>query len=345
MTTISDVAELAGVGVGTVSRVINGSHQVSDAARKRVMNAIERLGYKPTRTGGANRKRHGLVGVVLPYFDQPSFYQRVRGIAHVLQDYDLEIVLYTVDSPDRARLRLASLPNDQLDGLIVISLPISEEVGNRMARARCPVVLVDSEHANLPSIVIDDRLGGQVATEHLVQLGHERVAFLGSPARTPFGFTASPRREQGYLDVLNRAGLEAPPEYRKLGTHIRSVAGQFAAELLSLPQPPTGVVVASDLQALGVIEAARSVGIAIPEHLSVIGFDDIDAAADSALTTVRQPLESSGERGAEIIATALANSTKPTPIVETLPLELVVRATTGPYLSVAKTRKKRAPVR
>ena len=329
MATIADVATLAGVGVGTVSRVLNGSHQVSDSARRTVMAAIDQLGYKPTRTGGANRKRHGLVGVIVPFFDQPSFYQRLRGIVSVLQDYEIEIVLYSVDSPDKARSRLQSLPNDQLDGLIVISLPISDEVGNRMARARCPVVLVDTEHAMLPSLVIDDRLGGQMATEHLVSLGHERIAFVGAPTRSPFGFVASARREQGYADVMAKHGLPTPIEFRKLGMHARSVARQFAVELLSLPEPPTGIVVASDLQALGVIEAAHSLGKSVPKHLSVVGYDDIDSAADSGLTTVRQPLEVSGARGAEIIATAVSNSAKPSALVETLALELVVRTTTG----------------
>jgi LacI family transcriptional regulator len=329
MSTIADVAALARVGVGTVSRVLNGNAQVSPETRQRVQAAMEQLGYRPSRARSGNKRSHGLIGVIIPFFDQPSSYQRLRGVVQALQPHDLEMVLYNVDAPDRARARLADLPNDQLDGLIVISLPIGPEEGHRLSQARCPVVLVDTAHAALPSIVIDDRAGGRMATEHLLSLGHTRIAFIGQPARNPFGFVSSPLREEGYVAALADAGLPAPTEYRRHGPHLRSVARQFTAELLALANPPTAIVVASDLQALGVLEAARHAKRDVPNDLSITGYDDIEFAIYSGLTTVRQPLERSGERGTEVLTTALSSGSRPTAFLEELPLELAVRTTTA----------------
>jgi len=309
--------------------VLKGNGQVSAETRLRVQSALDQLDYQPVRSRSGTHRRHGLIGVVIPFFDQPSSYQRLRGIVQALQPHDLEMVLYNVDAPDRARARLVNLPSDQLDGLIIISLPISMDDGNRLSQADCPVVLVDTRHPALPCIVIDDRAGGRMATEHLLSLGHERIAFIGEPARNPFGFTSSQLREEGYLAALADAGIASPTEYRRRGPHIRNAARQLAVELLTLRQPPTAIVAASDVQALGVLEAARGARRDVPADLSVIGYDDIEVATYSGLTTVRQQLELSGERGAEVVSTALISDSRPSPFVEELPLELTVRATTS----------------
>ena len=196
MTTIADVAARAGVGIGTVSRVLNGSHQVRPATRDKVQLAIRELNYRPSRsTAGSRTKRQGLVGVLVPFFDEPSSYQRLRGIVQSLQPHDLEIVLYNVDTPDHAHRRLLEVPRHQLEGLIILSLPLRTDEGNRLAVAQFPTVLIDTLHAALPSVVIDDRNGGRIATEHLLTLGHERIAFIGEPERNPFGFVSSRHRE------------------------------------------------------------------------------------------------------------------------------------------------------
>ena len=263
----------------------------------------------------------------MPHFDEPSSYQRLRGIVRALQPHGLEIVLYNVDAPDRARRRLVELPRTQLDGLIVISLPLRADEGDRLAHAQFPVVLIDTVHPAMPSVVVDDRTGGRIATEHLLSLGHERIAFIGEPERNPFGFVSSRYREAGYALALADAGVTLERQYVKYGPHVRTAARQLAAELFAMADPPTAVVAASDVQAIGVLEAARLAGRAVPRDVSVIGYDDIDVAAYSGLTTVRQPLEASGQRGSEILAGALATGIRPVPFVEELALELVVRAT------------------
>ena len=274
--------------------------------------------------------------MLVPYFDEPSSYQRLRGIVRALQPHGLEIVLYNVDAPDRARRRLVEVPRHQLDGLIVLSLPLRAEEGDRLAQAPFPTVLVDTSHPALPSVVIDDRDGGRIATEYLLSLGHERIAFIGEPERNPFGFVSSRKREAGYAGRPRRRrhGVAAPVrEARPARPHGGAPARRRAVRHA---EPPTAVVAASDVQALGVIEAAQLAGNAVPRDVSVIGYDDIDLAAYSGLTTVRQPLEASGQRGSEILTGALATGIRPAPFVEELAVELVVRATTGPPPSTGR---------
>ena len=342
MATISDVAARAGVGIGTVSRVLNGSQQVRSTTRAKVHAAMEELEYRPTRSSAGSRSnRPGFVGVLVPFFDEPSSYQRLRGIVQSLQHHGLEIVLYNVDAPDRAHRRLVELPRHQLDGLIIISLPLRPDEGDRLAVAQFPTVLIDTAHPALPSVVVDDRNGGRIATEHLLSLGHERIAFIGEPERNPFGFVSSVRREHGYTEALADAGIAFDRRYVKHGPHVRTAARQLATELLTMADPPTAVVAASDVQALGVLEAARLAGKSVPRDVSVIGYDDIDLAAYSGLTTVRQPLRVSGERGSEILTRALATGIRPIPFVEELALEVVVRGTTGPAVRTSTSGRTR----
>ena len=243
MATISDVAAHAGVGIGTVSRVLNGSDQVRPATRDKVHAAMEELDYHPSRSTAGNRsKRQGLVGVLVPFFDEPSSYQRLRGIVQSLQPHDLEIVLYNVDTPDHAHRRLLEVPRHQLEGLIILSLPLRSDEGNRLAVAQFPTVLIDTSHSALPSVVIDDRNGGRIATEHLLTLGHERIAFIGEPARNPFGFVSSRHREAGYTDALTAAGIAYDPRYVRHGPHVRTTARQLANELFGMAEPPTAGV-------------------------------------------------------------------------------------------------------
>ena len=175
---------------------------------------------------------------------------------------------------------------------------------------------------------MDDVAGGELATRHLVELGHRRVALIGDPP-PEFRFDWSRDRTRGYERALAAAGIEARADYVREGTRLPHVARAIAAELLSLPERPTAVFAASDTQAIGVLEAARSLGISVPGELSVIGFDDIEVAAYLGLTTVRQPLVESGRRGAKLLLDLLAGH-QVGPLRELLPLELIVRGTTGP---------------
>jgi len=327
---IADVAALAGVGVATVSRVLNGHVGVRPSTRERVVEAIEALNYRPSSLARSlSLQRTMVVATLLPWFTNPSAVQRVRGIVEGLSGSAYDLMVFDIESEDRQRRAFELFDRgDRADGLLVVStLPPEAEV-DRLSVAGVPCVLIDAVHPCFPSIAVDDVAGGEMATRHLIELGHRRIALIGDPP-PEFRFEWSRDRTRGYERALTWAGIEPRSDYVREGTRLPHVARAIASELLSLPERPTAIFAASDTQALGAVEAARSLGIRIPAELSVIGFDDIEVAAYVGLTTVRQPLLESGRRGAKLLLDTLAG--RPVgPLRELLPLELVVRATTGP---------------
>jgi DNA-binding LacI/PurR family transcriptional regulator len=335
---IADVAALAGVGEATVSRVLNGRANVRPATRTRVLEAIHTLDYRPSSVARSlSLGRTMVVAVVLPWFTTPSAVARVRGVVEALSDSPYDLMVFDVEAEDRQRHAFELLGRgDRADGLLIVStLPPAPELG-RLLAASMPCVLVDAKHPELPSVVVDDVAGGEMATRHLIELGHRRIGFVGD---TPpeFRFDWSRDRTRGYERAIEAAGLELRPEYVREGTQSLHVARAIASELLSLRQRPTAIFAASDTQALGVLEAARSLGIAVPDELSVVGFDDIDIASYVGLTTIRQPLVESGLRGGKLLLRALSGH-PPHAHSELLPLELVVRETTGPAPRPARRR-------
>jgi DNA-binding LacI/PurR family transcriptional regulator len=327
---IADVAARAGVGVATVSRVINGRTGVRSSTRDRVVEAIEALNYRPSSLARSlSLQRTMVVAALLPWFTNPSAVQRVRGIVDGLSGSSYDLMVFDIESEDRQRRAFELFDRgDRADGLLVVStLPPESEV-QRIQAAGIPCVLIDAVHPAFPSIAVDDVEGGEIATRHLVELGHRRIALIGDPP-PEFRFDWSRDRTRGYERALAAARIEVREDYVREGTRLSHVARAIAAELLSLPERPTAIFAASDTQAIGVLEAARGLGIEVPAQLSVVGFDDIEVAAYVGLTTVRQPLVESGRRGAQILLDALARRPAK-PLRELHPLELVVRGTTGP---------------
>lgn len=299
--------------------------------RERVMASAVSLGYEaPARKRGQRGSSQGFVGLLVTYFDEPSALQRFSGLVPRLQSNDLHVVLYNIESPSQARSMLLELPRlTTLEALIVMSLPLTPEECRGLLRAPFPTVLIDTWGKGLPSVTIDDRHGGRMATQHLIDLGHRRIGFVGEPANNSFGFVSSGRREEGYLAAMAAAGIEADPTLIRHGAHLRQAAKQMTIDLLELEQPPTAIVAASDIQAVGVIEGAESMGMKVPDDLSVVGYDDIELAALMGLTTVRQPLERSGARAAELVLEAIGAQRR-SAFDEQLEVELVVRSTTRP---------------
>jgi DNA-binding LacI/PurR family transcriptional regulator len=214
-----------------------------------------------------------------------------------------------------------------VDGLLVISLPLSDEELGGFRRDDLPVVLIDVGHDELPHVVIDDVRGGELATEHLLEKGHERIGFVGDVPTNPFGFTSSERRRQGFRRAMRRSRIKAANAREGLGGFGREEARQLAEELLGQDDRPTAIFAASDTQAIGVLEAAGALGLRVPEDLAVIGFDDIEMAGVVGLTTVRQPLYETGARGADLLLQAIEGADD-VAIEELEPLAVVERDTT-----------------
>ena len=324
------MAREAGVGVGTVSRVLNNSPLVSAATRGRVQQVIDDLGYRPNPLARAlSLGRSTTVAVVTPYFTRPSVVLRLQGLADVLAPSDYDLVLYDVETPQERDRRFEMMRRSTHSaGTIVASLGVDDAVAAGMRESGVPAVFIDRKVEGLPCVWIDDAAGGTLATRYLLGLGHERIAFVGDVHDEWFGFTSSYDRLEGYRRTLAGAGIADRPEYVRLAPHGREEAHRLTGELLALDQPPTAVFAASDLQAFGVMEAARAAGLTVPGGLSVVGFDDIEMSPYLGLTTVRQPLYESGVRAAELLLGALAGDEMAEPSVE-LPTEIVERSTTG----------------
>ena len=328
MPTIAQVADQAGVGVATVSRVLNCSPAVREETRRRVLDAIAELGYVPNATARAlSTGRTRAIGVVAPFFTRPSVTQRLRGISRALACGGYQLVLFGVEQRrERDEYFRALADGGGLDGVLSVSLCPEREELERFAAAGVPVVLVDHPHPSVPAVHTDDHAGGQLATEHLLALGHSRIAFLGDQEDGDLGSTASARRRAGYEGALTAAGLEVDPELVRLGPHEREAAAAITRELLDSRAPPTALFAASDTQALAALEAAREHGAGVPGDLSVVGYDDIELARYLGLTTVAQPLEQSGARGAALLLAALDGAPAPG---ERLEVDLIVRSTTA----------------
>lgn len=332
MVTIADVAAKAGVGASTVSRVLNGSTRVSADTRARVLAAIDLLDYRPSPLAqGLSRGRCRTIGVVVPFFTHASAVERLRGVLAALEDSDYDLVLFNVESLRQREEHLAALSRrDRADGLLIVSLPPPAGSLERLARAGVPVVLLDVRRRHeVPTVIIDDVEGGRIATRHLVDLGHERIAFVGEEPDNPLGFTASKDREQGYRETMAAAGLMVRNGYVRHGPHVRQAARRLATELISRADRPTAIFASSDVQALGVMEAARAQGLTVPGDLSVVGFDDIEVSSYAGLTTVRQPLYEGGRSAAELLLDALRTNGPIRPVAHQLDLQLIVRSTTA----------------
>ena len=328
--TIAEVATQAGVGASTVSRVLNGG-QVSPKAKARVLAAIDDLDYRPRASARSLvTGSTGTLAPVIPFFTHPSAVERVRGVLAAVDATNYELVVCNVATPAHRDEYLGPrTPLDRSDGLLITSLRPTDAEAEAFVRSGAAVVLLDAEHPMLPSMLIDDVEGGMLATRHLIELGHERIAFVGDRSDPGFGFVASDRRREGYRRALAEAGLPADPELERVGPHGRPVAHRLTRELLSLDEPPTAVFAASDTQALGVLEAAGYEGVDVPGGLSVVGFDDVEVAPYVGLTTVHQPLEDSGRLAVDRLVGALLGG-EPGPLRERLPLEMKVRRTSAP---------------
>jgi DNA-binding LacI/PurR family transcriptional regulator len=328
--TIRDVAEQAGVGVGTVSRVLNDHPSVSDVTRQKVQAAIKALNYTPNPIARRLSLRKTLtIAVIAPFFTRPAFIERLRGVQYALADSEYDLILFNVETTDRRNAYFQDVPRrERVDGLLILSLSPGDADVDRFLRAGVPTVLVDTRHPRLSRIVIDDMAGGRLATEHLIELGHRKIGFLGDQLENPFNFVSSRDRFQGYRQALAKANIPYRPEYHLQGEHGRAQARQMARDILALPDPPTAIFAASDTQAIGVLEAARDLGLEVPEQLSVIGYDDIEIAEYLHLTTIRQPLFASGVEGVELLFESIANPLL-SPRRVLLPVELIVRGTTA----------------
>jgi DNA-binding LacI/PurR family transcriptional regulator len=338
--TIRDVARQANVSISTVSHVLSGKRPTSGPTKLRVEAVIEQLGYRPNRVAQSLVwRRPFALGLIIPDITNPYFPPFALGAEDRVRDHGYTLVLGNSEyDPNREESYLELVRSQQLAGAIFClgdeMSPILPHL-QRAVEEGLAVVLVHSPMASVPTVCADNRQGGRLAAQHLLDLGHRAIGIISA---LPLD-EGMADREGGFLDVLREAGLNVdrsavPAMY---GDHQIEGGRKATAELLAHAPDLTAIFVLNDLMALGALEAARAANRRVPADLSILGFDDIPfaALANPPLTTVGQPIRELGKRAADLLLRVieddvtlpdLADSAQPNVL---LPNELIVRQSTA----------------
>lgn len=335
MSSIKDVARMAGVSYTTVSHVINGTRRVSDAARQRVLQAISDSGYVPSAAARALRgAKARILGVLVPDISNPFCAELVLGLETTSRAAGYSLLLCSTE-PDAADVeaQIDSLMARRVDGLVVVAgvfdRPSTAQVLRRAAvRSRLPLLLLDRSPAELRCDVLlaQHREAGREATRHLLSLGHRRIACLSGP----MGLTISQERLAGWRDALAEAGVVPEPGWLAEGDF--SLEAGHRQGLAWLQQGDvTALFASNDLMALGVLRAAAQMGVPVPGQLSVVGIDGIDIGryTHPALTTVGASLRAVGQEAGEMLLHRIQHPEGP-PHRRWRTLALLKRESTGP---------------
>ena len=310
--TLDDVALLSGVSSQTVSRVVNNHPHVSDDTRRRVLNAIQQLNYRPNRAArNLVTRRSCMLGIVtygLSHFGPAQMMANVEQTARA-RGYGVSFATITQMTGGEIQEALKSLGDRSVDGLVLITpiLGVSYADLTRLCDG-VPFVQIDTElSARVPSVVIDQHYGSQIVTQHLIDLGHRSICEISGPLNW-FGARA---RHESWLATVSAAGLQ--PGGSVEGNWTARSGWEAVRRLLDMGEQFTALVVANDQMALGAMRALRARGIRVPEDVSVVGFDDIPEAAffEPPLTTVRQNFAALGEQSVEYLVTMIENPDTP----------------------------------
>ncbi len=306
---IHDVAARAGVSVTTVSHALNATRFVSEAARAKVEEAAHALGYVPSQVArGLKHNTTRTLGMLVPNNSNPYFAEIIRGVEHRCYAAGYSLVLCNSnDDTERQAAHLRVLAERRVDGLVLVASGEDREIAGACKDLRLPLVLVDREIDRVDADLIeaDHVAGAEMATAHLLALGHERVACIGGPA----DLRPSDQREAGWRRALAAAGVKPRADEFVRGDFGPQSGAAAMRRLLKSARRPTAVFVCNDLMAIGALAAAHAEGLAVPRQLSVVGFDDIELAAYTMppLTTVAQPKQAIGTGAADLLLERLAD--------------------------------------
>lgn len=327
--TLADVARVAGVDMSTASRVLRGdsAQRVRDDTRDRILKVAEELAYRPNSLArGLRTARTDTLGIVVPQLDNPVFASAIRGAELAAAELGYSLLI-SHREPGATATTIAKLSQtNRVDGLLVASLDDDEVLRTDLAAARVPYVLMNRVLPGAPlSVVLDSRAAARKAVEHLVGLGHRRIAHLAGRDQ---GFNAAQRLE-GYRDGLAAAGIAFDPAL--VATAGYTAEGGASAMRALLPQKPTAVLAATLVSAAGAMSVLHAEGWRIPQDISVVGLHDAPVASllYPSLTTVMMPTEEMGRVAATLLVRSLAGE-QPAPVAPLPPGALMPRASTGP---------------
>lgn len=307
--TIYQVAETAGVSISTVSLTLNHPDRVSPTTRDRVIEAAGELGYRPRATASARaRLRVERIAVLAPFSSYATYRTRLVGILDTFGPDDVEVVV--LDAPSAAEASsplLETLPvRGDVDGLLIMGLPLGDRGADRLRRWGPPTVLVDSAHPAFSTVAFDDEQAGYLLAAHLLSRGHTRLAYLHEPQRSDDYVSPAMLRLRGILRALREAGhSEGSCEEIVLPGSDFATARSFAPEFVARANPPSAVIAHHDILAAGLVTGLRTAGVAVPNAVAVAGFDDGELAEGLGLTTIRQEFADSGRLAAELLRTQI----------------------------------------
>ena len=330
MVTIKDIAQEVGVSPSTVSRALRGSPLISTATKERVRAVAERLGYEPNELARALVKgASGAVGLLVPDITNPFFADIARGVGEVAHAAGYGVILCnTIGSIDREGSYISLLRRKQVDGLVLATATLNDPSTRRLSKTETPFILVSRicRGVDTSYVIGDDRVGARLAMEHLIELGHRRIGFIGGPSNVQ----SSRDRRSTYRKVLRQHGLSADDAWVCYADFTQAAGREAGKRILSLENRPTAIFAANDVTALGVLEAADELGLSVPEDLSLVGYDNIPYASlpRIQLTTVSQPTFKMGEIATEWLLSVLSDEDTP-PLYRVLEPHLVVRSTTA----------------
>lgn len=340
--THKDVAERAGVSVATVSYVLNnGPRPVAPETRVRVEEAIAELGYYPNELARSLRlQQSSTIGLILPNVMNPVFGEIAHELENICTQEGFLVLLCNSDRQhDREEHFIQMLRAKQVDGVVIT--PHREPVAliKPLLEARIPVIVLEHDLPGVHCIMLDELQGGRIATQHLIELGHRRIALL---RRKPTS-ALSTQRIRGYQQALADAHIPYDPTLIVECDAGQAAGAQAMQQFLAHPEPPTAVFTHNDVLAMGALHTIHCAGLRVPEDISVVGYDDITSAAyfSPPLTTVRSPKAEMGVLAARTIL-QLVRRKDPLPVQTiTLPVELVVRASTAPPPNTRQETTKR----
>ncbi|MEC5321507.1 ribose operon transcriptional repressor RbsR [Brenneria populi subsp. brevivirga] len=331
MTTMKDVARLAGVSTSTVSHVINNNRFVSDTIRDRVMAAVEQLHYAPSALARSLKiNQTQTIGMLLTASNNPFYAEVVRGVERSCYERGYSLILCNTEGDsDRMSRSLETLLQKRVDGVLLMCTESHRPLPDMVSRyPSIPMVMMDWAPFDGGIDVIKDNslLGGEIATNYLISRGYRKIACISGPKDK----TTACNRLEGYRQAMRRAGLPVPAEYEIFGDFEFETGYRAMRQLLSLKEQPDAVFAGNDAMAVGVYHALYQVGLSVPTDMAVIGYDDIELARfmSPPLTTIHQPKDELGELAVDTLLYRLEHpDTEPNVLV--LTPELIVRNSVG----------------
>jgi LacI family transcriptional regulator len=317
-TTIQDVAIAAGVSVSTVSRVLNNKDDIAPETYERVKTVIAEMGYTSSLAARSMRSlRKNVIGLIIPDAGEPFPIEVMKGVNSAIAALEYDLIIYTCGdgrkhyTADREKKFVALLNNSITDGVIVVTPEATH------FNTSAPVVAVDPHYEinEYPSVISTNWEGAMEAMNYLISLGHRRIGYISGR----YDLQSAISRLRGYQDALAQAGIPIDPELITQGDFTADSGVRCARQLLSLANRPTAIFAANDQSALGAYQAAHEAGLAIPDDLSIIGFDNIPEAAQSepCLTTVHQPIQEMGKIAVQMLLKLIEGETLEEKIIKT----------------------------